>query len=163
MTVREMPNTNRAAGCLDRRSLLVILAAAVAAPGSGLAAAADRSWATGTLILAGTRPRNPDFLSAALGAFQNEFGAKTAGQLLDAVLQRDAARITDPFDDPVLEAAARRLVEILYAGDLPSSSGADVAAGYQQALAWQVLGFTKPPSICGPEFGWWNAPPGATS
>ena len=161
MIVREMPNTNDAG--LHRRGLLLVLAAAVATPGLGLAAGTDRSWATGTLILAGTRPRNPDFLAAALDAFQGEFGAETAGHLLDAVLQRDAAGITDPFDDPRLEDAARRLVEILYTGDLPSGSGADVAAGFQQALAWQVLGFTKPPSICGPEFGWWNAPPGAAS
>jgi len=161
MTVRGTPNTNQVD--LDRRSLLVALAAAIALPGSGLAAGTDRSWAIGTVILAGTRPRNLDFLTAALEVFQGEFGAATANRLRGAVLQRDAASIVDLFEDPVLETAARHLVEILYTGDLPSGQGAETADGFQQSVAWQVLGFTKPPSICGPGFGWWSAPPNETS
>ena len=161
MTVPEAPNTDRAN--LDRRTLLLALATAIAAPGFALAAGTDRSWVIGTQILAGTRPRNPDFLAAALDAFQGVFGAEASDRLLDAVLQRDAARITEPFDDQRLEEAARYLVGILYTGDFPSGRGADVPLGFQQALAWQVLGFTKAPSVCGPGFGSWNAPPSAAS
>ena len=53
------------------------------------------------------------------------------------------------------EAAARRFVEIVYTGE----TSADSAVGFHQALAWQVLKFTKPPSVCGNGFGWWTNRP----
>jgi hypothetical protein len=141
-------------GGLDRRAVLAGLAALVASSG-GVAAASGNLWTVATQIIAGARVADATVLKLAVNAIESEFGGIAVERLLDAVLARDAANIVEPFADPGVEAAARRFVEIVYTGEADSSS----TPGFHQALAWQVLPFTKPPSICGQGFGWWtNAP-----
>jgi hypothetical protein len=142
---------------LDRRSLLLGLAAAVVAPVSAFAA--RDGWEVGMQILAGTRLRDPNVLALVIGALERESGADTVKRLIAAVLKRDAGNIVDPFDDPAVESTARRFVEMAYTGEIPQADGRVAAIGFHQALAWQVLGFTKPPGVCGPGFGWWNQRP----
>lgn len=145
---------------LHRRSVLLGLAAALAVPGGARAAGAGRDWDLGTQILAGARLKDPTVLALALDGLAAEIGKDRVDRLLRAVLARDAADIVDSFEDAQTEAAARRFVEIVYTGDIPAGPGGKPAMlGFHQSLAWQVLHFTKPPSICGPGFGWWNFPP----
>jgi hypothetical protein len=138
----------------DRRAVLAGLAGLIACPNQAFAAS-DRSWTLATQIVAGTRIADPTVLKLAVEAIEAEFGAAGVEKLRDAVLARDAANIVDPFPDPPVEAAARRFVEVVYTGQFAASS----ALGFHQALAWQVLPFTKPPSVCGPGFGWWTKSP----
>jgi hypothetical protein len=146
---------------MDRRSVLAGLAALSGASVTGISAAlgAASSWEVGMQILAGARLRDPTLLSLALDGLAREVGADTVDRLLEAVLARDSANIEAPFDDPAIEAAARRFVAIVYTGEIPTADGGDPAIGFHQALAWQVLPFTKAPSVCGPGFGWWTDPP----
>jgi hypothetical protein len=139
---------------LDRRAVLTGLAALVAYPSGVLAESID-PWALATQIVAGTRVADPTVLRLAVKAIEAELGEATLDRLLDAVLARDAASIVEPFADPAVEAAVRRFVEIVYTGEIETGT----TAGFHQALAWQVLTFTKPPSICGSGFGWWTNPP----
>lgn len=139
----------------DRRAVIIGLAALIGSPNASLAAA-DSSWTLATQIIAGARLSDPTVLKLALAAIEAESGSATVEKLLDAVLTRDAANIIEPFTDPDVEASARRFVEIVYTGELEPG----ITLGFHQALAWQVLPFAKPPSICGPGFGWWTSPPG---
>lgn len=144
---------------LGRREVLVGLAALLASPGGGALAEAG-SWELGIQILAGTRPRDPTLLTLAVRGLAAELGQPAVDRLLAAALRRDAANIAEPFADAAVETAARRLVEIVYTGEIPSgAAGRTPAIGFHQALAWQVLPFTKAPSVCGPGFGWWTHPP----
>jgi hypothetical protein len=153
-----------AVAAIDRRSLLGIAAALAAFPGAALAGTAGAgpsaaaAWTLATQVLAGTRLRDPTFLSLALEALAAESGAATVDDLLAAALARDADDVVRPFEDAAVEKAARRFVEIVYTGELPAA-GSVRAVGFHQALAWQVLAFTKPPSVCGPGFGWWADAP----
>lgn len=146
----------------DRRRVLAGLAAFAAAPAALLspaAAAVPPDWTLATQILAGTRPRDPTLTGLAVEALTREAGAGTVERLVAAVLARDADDIAAPFADPAVEAAARRFVEMVYTGALAGADGTTTAVGFHQALAWQVLRFTKPPSVCGPGFGWWADAP----
>jgi hypothetical protein len=138
----------------DRRAVLLGLAGLIVCPNQSLAAA-GRSWTLATQIVAGTQVADPTVLNLAVRAIEAEFGAASVEKLLDALLARDAANIVDPFPEPTVEAAARRFVEVVYTGEITTGS----TLGFHQALAWQVLPFAKPPSVCGPGFGWWTNPP----
>jgi hypothetical protein len=139
----------------DRRAVLVGLATLLAAP-SRLLAAPSESWPLATQIIAGTRVADPTVLALAVSAIEVRFGAAVVEKLRSAVLDRDAANIVEPFPDPQVEAAARAFVETIYTGEIATGD----AVGFHQALAWDVLTFAKPPSVCGPGFGWWTKPPG---
>ena len=115
----------------------------------------SESWTIATQIAAGTRVADPTILALATKTLEAEVGQVTVEKLLTAILERDADSITKPFEDKATEAAARRFVEIVYTGQFSSND----MAGFHQALAWQVLPFTKPPSVCGPGFGWWTQSP----
>jgi len=148
------------AGAIDRRRVLLGLAAIAAVrPDRVLAAPAADPWLAASQTLAGARVRDPVFLGLCVDALEREAGAGAVKGLLAAVAQRDAANIGDPFADADVESAARRFVEMVYTGEIMQADGSAPAIGFQQALAWQVLGFTKPPSVCGEDFGWWNQPP----
>jgi hypothetical protein len=141
----------------DRRSIIAALAAFVALPvlPEATFGASDGRWALATQIVAGTRPADPNLLSLAVEALEAQFGVDVVHRLHAAILARDAADIVEPFAEPAVEAAARRFVEMVYTGEVTPGR----TIGYHQALAWQVLRFTKPPSVCGPGMGWWNTPP----
>jgi hypothetical protein len=143
---------------IDRRAALTGLAAALVAAGLPPQAQAA-SWDLVVQILAGARMKDPTVLALALDSLRREFGEPALRRLAEAVLARDAANIVEPFTDPQTEAAARRFVEMLYSGEIADGAGKPLMLGFHQSLAWQVLPFTKAPSLCGPGFGWWNAPP----
>jgi hypothetical protein len=152
----------------SRRTVLAGLSAALAlphaaaaAPATSAAATSGGGWELGLQILAGTPLRDPQFLAMALDTVAAEVGAPTLDALLDAVVGRDAANIADPFPDPAVEHAARRLVDVVYTGEVATPDGTG-AIGFHQALAWRVLHFAKPPSVCGPGFGWWADAPEAS-
>lgn len=138
----------------DRRAVVAGLAALLTLPGTSFAAT-GRSWPLATQIIAGTRVADPNVLEMAVTALESEVGADVVSRLHAAILKRDAADIVEPFADDAVEAAARRFVEMIYTGEITPGS----TVGFHQALAWQVLPFTKPPSVCGPDMGWWTNPP----
>ena len=150
---------------LDRRRLLLGFAAAaglpalplacLVSPASAATSAAGGSWTLATQIVAGTRIGDPTVLTLMVEALEAEVGAAVVERLRTAVLARDAADIVEPFEDPAIEAAARRFVEMVYTGTFAPGS----MPAFHQALAWKVLPFTKAPSVCGPGFGWWTDPP----
>jgi len=159
----ELPDgaTGAAAGP-NRRRVLIGLAAVAGLPGLPFAAlpaaaatATADSWTLATQIVAGTRLGDPTVLTLVVEALEAEVGAAVVERLRTAVLARDAADIVEPFEDPAIEAAARRFVEMVYTGTFAPGS----MPAFHQALAWKVLPFTKAPSVCGPGFGWWTDPP----
>jgi hypothetical protein len=143
----------------DRRAVLVAIAG-LASLAAGPAGAAVGRWPLAVQILAGTGMRDGTLLTLALEALTRDAGADVVARLHRAVLARDADDIGRPFEDPAVEAAARMLVEMLYTGEIADAKGSVTAVGFHQALAWEVLAFTKAPSVCGPGFGWWADPPG---
>jgi len=145
----------------DRRSLLLAFAAFAALPALPAGAASPASWTLAVQTLAGTRMRDGAVLSLALDALTRTAGADVVARLHRAVLERNADDIVAPFGDAAVEAAARQLVGMLYTGEIPDADGRVRAIGFHQALAWEVLPFTKAPSVCGPGFGWWTDPPDA--
>ena len=146
----------------DRRGVLVALAGLVTLPAFPASAAAAARWPLAVQILAGTGMRDQAVMTLALDALTRSAGADVVARLHRAVLARDADDIVRPFDDAEIESAARKLVEMLYTGEIADSGGTVTAIGFHQALAWEVLAFTKAPSVCGPGFGWWaDAPEGA--
>lgn len=146
-------------GAVDRRSVIAGLASLLAIPAAGLpgiaGASTPGSWALATQVVAGTRVADPNVLAMAVEALEAEVGRDVVARLHAAILARDAADIVEPFEDAGIEGAARRFVEMVYTGSFAHGS----TVGFHQALAWQVLPFTKPPSICGPGMGWWHEPP----
>lgn len=146
----------------DRRAVLVALAGVASLPAFPALAATGSDWSLAVQMLAGTRMRDPTLLELALTALARDAGADVVARLHRAVLARDADDIVRPFEDPAVEAAARSLVAMLYTGEIADADGTVTAIGFHQALAWEVLAFTKAPSVCGPGFGWWaDAPEGA--
>lgn len=66
----------------------------------------------------------------------------------------------------VLVAAARpegpladAIVAAWYSGVYDSGAGRQAVATFTDALLWTALSFTKPPSQCGGETGYWARPP----
>jgi hypothetical protein len=142
----------------DRRSVLVALAAFGALPVLPAFASAP-SWTLAVQVLAGTRMRDETVLALALEALNRSAGEAVVARLHRALLARDADDIVAPFADAEVEAAARSLVAMLYTGEIPDADGTVRAIAFHQALGWEVLPFTKAPSLCGPGFGWWAEPP----
>ena len=146
----------------DRRAVLAALAGLASLPAFPAAAATAADWSLAVQILAGTGMRDPTLMDLALSALSRQAGADVVARLHRAVLERDADDIVRPFEDAAVEAAARSLVAMLYTGEIAGADGTITAIGFHQALAWEVLAFTKAPSVCGPGFGWWaDAPEGA--
>ena len=146
----------------DRRAVLAALAGLASLPAFPALAAPATDWSLAVQVLAGTRMRDPTLLKIALAALSRDVGSDVVVRLHRAVLARDADDIVRPFEDAAVEAAARSLVAMLYTGEIAGADGTVTAIGFHQALAWEVLAFTKAPSVCGPGFGWWaDAPEGA--
>ena len=156
-----MPKTD-----LSRRRALQALAVLLCTPASLRLAAADalsNRKLLATQILNGLTPTTLSVIDQLFSALEQELGQETVAQLIAAVLERDAANISQPFDDTSTEQAAQRALEMFYSGEIKNADGHADALYYHQALTWQVLDFAKPPSICGPGFGWWTAKPDSTA
>ncbi len=152
---------------LDRRRFVAALAlVGGAAPASLLPAGVaarrldgDARNILAAQILNGALPEPIEIVDACYTSLATELGQDTLDALIAAILERDAASIDEPFERPEIEAAARRLLEIFYTGETTATDGSSDVPYFHQALAWHVLGFTKPPGICGPGFGWWADKP----
>ncbi|MEZ5863729.1 MAG: hypothetical protein R3D25_06520 [Geminicoccaceae bacterium] len=159
-------------GGLDRRRFVAALAlvggmAPASLLSAGPAAARRLSGDARSLlaaqILNGALPEPIAVVDACYDSLAAELGGDILDALIEAILERDAASIDEPFERPEIEAAARRLLEIFYTGEVVAADGSRDVPFFHQALAWHVLGFTKPPGICGPGFGWWaDKPPTAS-
>jgi hypothetical protein len=62
------------------------------------------------------------------------------------------------FDQEAMRQLADKITEYWYTGVYDTEEGEQAVATFVDALAWQALHFTKPPTICGaPDF--WTRPP----
>lgn len=90
--------------------------------------------------------------------------------VLDSLLAASGLRSTAPpknvddlaslglFEQKDMRALADRITLCWYRGNW-SQEGTPTRSGFADALAWQVLPFTKPPGICGGGTGYWANPP----
>ncbi len=62
------------------------------------------------------------------------------------------------FDSEATSALADKIIELWYTGVYTTPEGEQMVATYVDALAWKVLSFTKPNTICGSP-GFWEARP----
>ena len=62
------------------------------------------------------------------------------------------------FDSDATSALADKIIELWYTGVYTTPEGEQMVATYVDALAWKVLSFTKPNTICGSP-GFWEARP----
>ncbi len=109
-------------------------------------------------ILNGATPEPIEIIDRFYQSIAEEFSEDVLDRLIEAILARDAGNIDVPFEDAEIDAAAQRMLEIFYTGEV-TVGGQKQTLYFHQALAWHVLRFTKPPSICGPGFGWWADEP----
>jgi len=137
---------------LNRRDLLLrSVAAAVAAAGAGGFPAA--LYAAGPVTLDEFL-----FLSKALAAVDDldpDMGTKLLGGFLATGHGEGLARLVAGKAEPQL---ANAIVAAWYSGVYDGAQGPAVA-GFEQALLWQAMSFTKPFADCGGETGYWSEPP----
>lgn len=134
-----------------REFLLAGLAAAIAAAGAGGFPAALFAAAPVTLeqFMA---------LSARLtqaGDLDPAIGEKYLGGFLASGQGEGLAQLAAGGSVPELAAA---IVAAWYSGVYETGRG-EAVAGFDQALLWRAMGFTKPFADCGGETGYWSKPP----
>ncbi len=85
-----------------------------------------------------------------LAAFSEQAGflAQTPPATLEAVEE------TGLFAQEPMRQLADRIIELWYTGQSQDAQGEAVVVTFVDALAWKVLDFTKPPTICGAP-GFW--------
>ena len=143
-------------GIVSRRDLLrsgtsaaslVILAAPFAAP-----ALASASPSLDEFIAVSQKVTGQSSLDAGMG--KNILAAfLSAGQGGDI-----AALIADPAPERSQMKIASAIVAAWYSG-LSPLPGAREVTGFNEALVWNALTYTKPWGSCGGETGYWSAPP----
>lgn len=136
-----------------RRDLLADVAAAIAV--AGTAGFPRDLWADTAVSpeqflalsqrLTGVPGLDPAVAKTLLGGFL----ATGNGAALAALVA--AARPGGPLADAIVAA--------WYAGVYDSAAGRPAVATFSDALLWNALSFTKPPSQCGGETGYWARPP----
>ena len=134
-----------------RDVLLAGFAAAIAAAGAGGFPAALFAAAPVTLdqFMA---------LSAKLteaGDLDPAIGEKYLGGFLASGQSEGLAKLVAGGNVPELAAA---IVAAWYSGVYDTGKGQAVA-GFEQALLWRAMSFTKPFADCGGETGYWSKPP----
>jgi hypothetical protein len=137
---------------LNRRDLLLrSLAAAIAAAGAGGFPAALYAAAAVTLdqflVLSKALTEAADL--------DPEMGNKLLGGFLATGHGDGLARLVAGEAEPEL---ANTIVAAWYSGVSDSGQGPAVA-GFDQALLWQAMSFTKPFADCGGDTGYWSEPP----
>jgi len=101
------------------------------------------------LIRAAAREFDAKFGEAARHAFIGQI----RGQTVETALKRSGDGA------PALQEQIAFIANLLYTGEV-ERDGQTVVLYYPWCLAWNALGFTKPPGICGgPEFGHWGNRP----
>jgi hypothetical protein len=134
-----------------REFLLAGLAAAIAAAGpSGFPAAL---FAAAPVTLAQFMALSLKLTEAA--DLDAGIGEKFLVGFLASGQGEGLARLVAGGGEPELESA---IVAAWYSGVYDTGQGKAVA-GFEQALLWNAMTFTKPPSDCGGETGYWSKPP----
>lgn len=134
-----------------RDVLLIALGAAIAAAGAAGFPAA---------LFAGAPVTLDQFmaLSAKLteaGDLDPAIGEKYLGGFLASGQSEGLAKLVAGGSAPELAAA---IVAAWYSGIYDSGKG-EAVAGFEQALLWRAMSFTKPFADCGGETGYWSRPP----
>ena len=83
-------------------------------------------------------------------------GEKFLGGFLASGQGAGLAGLAAGASEPERESA---IIAAWYSGIYDTGRGKSVA-GFEQALLWKALTFTKPPTDCGGETGYWSQPPG---
>ena len=135
-----------------REFLLAGLAAAIAAAGASGFPAALFAAAPATL---------PQFMALSMRLTEAAdldagIGEKFLGGFLASGQGAGLAELVAGASEPELESA---VIAAWYSG-IYDTGRVKAVAGFEQALLWKALTFTKPPTDCGGETGYWSQPPG---
>jgi hypothetical protein len=143
---------------MRRRTLLAGVSALPLAAAGGAYAAPDdgAGFVEACRKLAGTGEFPRFFADAARAILERECGVGAAGKLVEAV---GAWSGDGELPDPDSETMARRLLTILYTGEIAKENPKRGDSPYYPwALAWQTLEFARAPGVCGSRFGGWSDP-----
>jgi len=66
------------------------------------------------------------------------------------------------FADEAMQQLADQIIALWYTGKYQDAQGNDIVVTFVDALAWKILDFTKPPTICGSP-GFWAFQPALTT
>jgi hypothetical protein len=127
-------------------SLLIV--SKVLAPGSATASPSLEAFIAMSAKLTGQPSLDDDIGKTILDAFM----ASGQGDVI-------AALIADPAPENSKSKIANAVVAAWYSGISPIS-GANQVTGFNEALVWNALSYTKPWGSCGGDAGYWSeAPP----
>lgn len=145
----------------DRRRLLAglaALAASVAAgPLQGQSPGAD--FASLTKTLTGSTFADASTASAMLDALTAAVGENALRRIASIAAATPPDRLAGDLATAGLAAQAEAVVAALFTGQVDTPQGPRVI-GYDSALVWQALGWTKPNAWCGGETDYWSTKPG---
>ena len=129
---------------------------------SGLAAAITAAAANGfpAALFAAAPVTLPQFMALSMRLTEAAdldagIGEKFLGGFLASGQGAGLAGLAAGASEPELESA---IIAAWYSGVYDTGRGKAVA-GFEQALLWKALTFTKPPTDCGGETGYWSQPP----
>ena len=148
-------------GHLNRREVMVALAAV-----AGLSALPEFAQADigaeiigMTLPLAGVNRNRPDTAMAFCEVPAQELGQDKLQALADVVRSNPGDMLTAGITKAGLDDVANRVIEVFYTG-IVTKDGKKIVLHYLDTLQWEAMAdFTKAPSRCGAEFGFWNFAP----
>lgn len=146
---------------VDRRHLLAGLAALAASAIAGplRAQAPAQDFAALTRSLTGFAFADAATASAMLDALSDAVGANTLRRIASIAAASPPDRLAGDLAAAGLAAQAEIVVAALFTGQVDTPKGPRVI-GYDTALVWQALAWTKPNAWCGGETGYWSAKPG---
>ncbi len=109
--------------------------------------------------LAGVNPNSPDTSTEFYEVLADELGLDKLQALANVVRENPGDMLTAGITKAGLDDVANRVIEVFYTG-IVTKDGEKVVLHYLDTLQWESMAdFTKAPSRCGAEFGFWNFPP----
>ena len=112
-----------------------------------------------TRPLAGVNPNDPDTATTFYEALADELGMDKLQALATVVRDNPGDAMTGAITAAGLDDVTNRVIEVFYTG-IVTQDGKKVVLHYLDTLQWEAMAdFTKAPSRCGAEFGFWNFPP----
>lgn len=146
----------------DRRRLLSGLAAlaasALAGPLGAQPAAIDLAALSRSLT--GYAIGDAPAASAMLDALTQAVGASALSRIATLASTTPPAELAAALRGAGLSSQAETVVAALFTGQVDTPDGPRVI-GYDSALIWQALGWTKPNAWCGGQTDYWSAKPGS--
>ena len=91
-------------------------------------------------------------------AMEAELGKDDLAKLAETIRNHPGDTMTPAITEAGLDNLANRVIEIMYTG-IVEKDGEKITLHYTETLQWQVGTYTKPPTTCGPQFGYWKDPP----